>query len=780
MWLAGLLGLLTDDTEARVRRASQQEVVRRLGLGARTDTRGDLAGRMRHVLRNLRGDMDVLVDLIVLLQGLVEAGMLPFSDVTSPWPESVPEPLRTDLGPTFPNPGVYSPLGELLEAIAAQIAAKHKAMRARGYVPYRKGWSPVLGWQATQRVWVPKVGWDVQGLSPTPLQTPLMPFSRLDLGTHWHSADLNEQPDPWAVWPWQTFYEQFLQVLDWVRATHPNPRAFAFRPALDAAKAWHATLPMETTPGGASRGVVVATFADGATIERLLTAKNLQDEGKAMGHCVANYEGYAASGDRLYFSYRDPQGHSQATWEMVPGRVESWEPPPITRTPQEPGLRWEEPPRTLQIQGPRNREIHDALAQRRIAGWYLRYALLLEEARTRLPEVAFLFPPTGRQVLPLRTLPQTTQEEWKAKTPGLDLDAQILADDATWTPTQLKWADTLTAYDDQAWSDGACVISDQKLFNAFYEDSQSYRRRTELANRWPDLVAVDPGLTEADLETVEGVERAQARLKEDLSPGAPLRAVIEAVFVDQGLVFNDYNLFSALRAQVEHLRLVEELREREWFEVVSARLLLARVVVEVLGFVLEPLPLPKLLHEAEVLDYDPSEEQSRADDLVPGQADDAWRAAKSFIEEWNRNNLTTFAWKEKRESRDEGRTWVQSEDEDEDIGTWLSFGFGYHGSDDPHWNAGDIQTSRPFQGSNYPSPLAALWGQGRVQSQAQVQAEAKAFAEKTEAFRATLEPGVTTLSPQDLFVAKPRALVEAALRAGVIVPMRIQRSVGLL
>lgn len=66
----------------------------------------------------------------------------------------------------------------------------------------------------------------------------------------------------------------------------------------------------------ARAGVVMAHWPDGGRIERLVTARQLEQEGKSLGHCVGGYWPAVRDGRTAIFSYRNAAGIPQATIEV--------------------------------------------------------------------------------------------------------------------------------------------------------------------------------------------------------------------------------------------------------------------------------------------------------------------------------------------------------------------------------------------------------------------------------------------------------------------------------
>ena len=301
--------------------------------------------------------------------------------------------------------------------------------------------------------------------------------------------------------------------------------------------------------------------------------------------------------------------------------------------------------------------------------------------------------------------------------------------------------------DDQAWSDVETYLEEQRFSGLFYHDEQSESERMNLMDIWPALGRLDPALASLDLHEAEAVKAALVHITHTWSFDAPIPLLATAF--RSGDV---RNLTHALRNQVDHLDLVTQLRDRDWFE-----------------------------EESEYDDYDPSTEQQRARQKEDDAAQETWHSASAFIAEFNKNLLTSFYFSETRDQRDYGSCWIHhADDEDEggdaDGGEWLTFGYGYHGQDEPAYRAGRMHDTHPFSGTKYRSPLDALWSEGLVTSRAEATKQKEEFAAKRAAFLASPEEGMRILAPVDAtFGDSPRRLVEAVVQQGGVVPYALLR-----
>lgn len=148
-------------------------------------------------------------------------------------------------------------------------------------------------------------------------------------------------------------------IRDWVEAVHPDLLALSFTEAKEASRIWHAQFLSAGFGAPAPEALVVLRWPDGATLQRLLTKKDFASEGTSMGHCVGGVrdEQGLARGESRYFqssrdgevailSYRNPQGVPQATIEVIPRTFV-----------------------VIQVQGPKNDPVKDAMVRARLAAW---------------------------------------------------------------------------------------------------------------------------------------------------------------------------------------------------------------------------------------------------------------------------------------------------------------------------------------------------------------------------------------------------------------------------
>jgi hypothetical protein len=103
-------------------------------------------------------------------------------------------------------------------------------------------------------------------------------------------------------------------LMDWYEATSPDLSGMTLRQALDGQRIWHESFKKNANHRGpVTRGVPIWRWADGATIERLVTKIQVEQEGLSMGHCVGGKWSDVREGRLLVFSYRNAKGVPEAT-----------------------------------------------------------------------------------------------------------------------------------------------------------------------------------------------------------------------------------------------------------------------------------------------------------------------------------------------------------------------------------------------------------------------------------------------------------------------------------
>lgn len=103
-------------------------------------------------------------------------------------------------------------------------------------------------------------------------------------------------------------------VIDWIEEERPNIMGMSIGEVQRRSHEWHqqfigqADYKSPVTPG-----VTVVTWPDGWHIDRLVTAKECEEEGKSMGHCVGGHWSYVREGTEIIFSIRDDSGKPWGT-----------------------------------------------------------------------------------------------------------------------------------------------------------------------------------------------------------------------------------------------------------------------------------------------------------------------------------------------------------------------------------------------------------------------------------------------------------------------------------
>jgi hypothetical protein len=169
----------------------------------------------------------------------------------------------------------------------------------------------------------------------------------------------------------------------------------------------------------ASNFVERASFKDGAKIVELTTVSALVYEGRAMGHCIGDFRhGHPQKlqrGETRVFSYRDPAGKPQATWEV--GTKTQMNPDPR-------GNRWIEGQSlpTLDLQGPGNGPIQDPLARHRLAWFMVAMRRRFGQRVEGTTAASYLSPGPDAKVLDLGA---DVRDFGPGYVPGPDTDARV-------------------------------------------------------------------------------------------------------------------------------------------------------------------------------------------------------------------------------------------------------------------------------------------------------------------------------------------------------------------
>jgi len=281
--IAALLGLLTAAASGGERRVAQ-ELRNRLGVDSE---RAPADLRAQLVRLSGQGPTGPRAAAFV---GLVVSFAAPHM------PQVFARPGEWELGPghrPWPRTGVSTPYDEVLVWIGQAFSRALRAMDAQGRVP-----------EAVVRQW--------QGVWPAEYQ---------------------------ATWPDDTVIAQsvaghLIRWRDWLRdareAAQGSQEAAPHLPAMSPAEVVRAVRAFALSHvgpvafgGAVSRGIEVVAWPDGWVVDRLVTARQLEEEGASMSHCVAGYwaEGSSGAGgvrdDAIaIFSLRGPDRVPRITWEV--------------------------------------------------------------------------------------------------------------------------------------------------------------------------------------------------------------------------------------------------------------------------------------------------------------------------------------------------------------------------------------------------------------------------------------------------------------------------------
>lgn len=106
-------------------------------------------------------------------------------------------------------------------------------------------------------------------------------------------------------------------LLDWYESEHPDLMSMSWAEATDASDEWHKQfIGQDEYKKPSHKAVTVASWPDGATLQRITTEAQLDSEGTSMGHCVGGYWSDVRDDRSIILSYRDPDGVPQATLEI--------------------------------------------------------------------------------------------------------------------------------------------------------------------------------------------------------------------------------------------------------------------------------------------------------------------------------------------------------------------------------------------------------------------------------------------------------------------------------
>ena len=106
-------------------------------------------------------------------------------------------------------------------------------------------------------------------------------------------------------------------LLDWFESENPDLMSMSWDEAVEASAEWHRQFIGQAEYGKpAHKGVTIATWSDGSTLQRLVTEVQIGSEGTSMGHCVGGYWSEVRDGSSVILSYRESDGTPQATLEI--------------------------------------------------------------------------------------------------------------------------------------------------------------------------------------------------------------------------------------------------------------------------------------------------------------------------------------------------------------------------------------------------------------------------------------------------------------------------------
>jgi predicted nucleic acid-binding Zn-ribbon protein len=110
------------------------------------------------------------------------------------------------------------------------------------------------------------------------------------------------------------------EIYDWVRQNNIELQKKTWRDAIAESDAWHAAgfANEGTYRGPVIPGVPVMIWPDGSRLDRLVTAKQLQQEGKSMNHCVGGYWPDVRDNKSVVYSFRDPELVPYMTLSFTP------------------------------------------------------------------------------------------------------------------------------------------------------------------------------------------------------------------------------------------------------------------------------------------------------------------------------------------------------------------------------------------------------------------------------------------------------------------------------
>jgi len=122
------------------------------------------------------------------------------------------------------------------------------------------------------------------------------------------------KPNPALNIPLNFSPSYLRNILDWVKAKHPEIMKYTLEQATEASDKWHEELARQESLTSYNTHNVVYKFNDGWEMVKL-SSGDCKAEGELMGHCVGSYAQSVERGDTTIFSLRDPQNEPHATIE---------------------------------------------------------------------------------------------------------------------------------------------------------------------------------------------------------------------------------------------------------------------------------------------------------------------------------------------------------------------------------------------------------------------------------------------------------------------------------
>lgn len=120
-----------------------------------------------------------------------------------------------------------------------------------------------------------------------------------------------------------SLFGQLPSICDWYEGARPDlARYKTWVAASQAAQDWHRSLTV-SGESGLEQGPIVFKWPDGWTIQELVSWTAFREEGRSLGHCLANSRQYyddARAGESVFLSLRTPGNQPWLTFEVVAPR----------------------------------------------------------------------------------------------------------------------------------------------------------------------------------------------------------------------------------------------------------------------------------------------------------------------------------------------------------------------------------------------------------------------------------------------------------------------------